>query len=78
MADDQPTRQPGDPIPMHELLEIEFVPQEEGSTYAEVRMPVKPNAFGFTANLHGGAVATLVDCACALAAVRAFEFDPMK
>ena len=41
-------------------------------------MPVRPNAFGFTANLHGGAVATLVDVACALAAARATDFDPTK
>lgn len=39
-------------------------------------MPVQPNALGFTANLHGGAVATLVDCACALAVVRTSGFDP--
>jgi uncharacterized protein (TIGR00369 family) len=78
MADQHPTRQPGDPIPLHELLELDFLDPEEGSNVAEVRMPVQPNAFGFTANLHGGAVATAVDCACALAAVRAMDFDPMK
>jgi uncharacterized protein (TIGR00369 family) len=78
MADEHPTRNPGDPIPLHELLELEFIDAVEGSTVAEVRMPVQPNAFGFTANLHGGAVATAVDCACALAAVRAMDFDPMK
>lgn len=39
-------------------------------------MPVRPEAFGFTANLHGGAIATLVDLACALAAARATDFDP--
>ncbi len=78
MADEQTTRQPGDPIPLHELLELEFLDPVEGSTVAEVRMPVQPNAFGFTANLHGGAVATVVDCACALAAARAMDFDPMK
>jgi uncharacterized protein (TIGR00369 family) len=75
---DEATRQPGDPIPLHELLELDFLDPVEGSTVAEVRMPVQPNAFGFTANLHGGAVATAVDCACALAAVRAMDFDPMK
>jgi uncharacterized protein (TIGR00369 family) len=78
MADQHPTRQPGDPIPLHELLELDFLDPVEGSNVAEVRMPVQPNAFGFTANLHGGAVATAVDCACALAAVRAMDFDPMK
>jgi uncharacterized protein (TIGR00369 family) len=78
MPDQRPTRQPGDPIPLHELLELDFVDAVEGSNIAEVRMPVQPNAFGFTANLHGGAVATAVDCACALAAVRGMDFDPMK
>jgi uncharacterized protein (TIGR00369 family) len=70
------TRRPGDPIPLHDLLELEFLDAVEGSPYAEVRMPVQPNAFGFTANLHGGAVATAVDCACALAVARAVAFDP--
>ena len=69
---------PGDPIPLHELLGLEFDRPEEGSRVAEVRMPVRPQAFGFTANLHGGAIATLVDLACALAAARASGFDPMQ
>ncbi|UDY34978.1 PaaI family thioesterase [Dermatobacter hominis] len=70
------TRRPGDPIPLHDLLDLEFLDAVEGSPFAEVRMPVQPNAFGFTANLHGGAVATVVDCACALAVARAVAFDP--
>jgi uncharacterized protein (TIGR00369 family) len=41
-------------------------------------MPVAPNALGFTAALHGGAIATLVDLACALAAARFSGFDPMR
>lgn len=64
-----------DQIPLHELLGLEFEAPELGSTRAEVRMPVRPEAFGFTANLHGGAVATLVDVACALAAARCSDFD---
>jgi uncharacterized protein (TIGR00369 family) len=77
MADDTvPTRRPGDPIPLHDLLELQFLDAVDGSSTAEVRMPVQPNAFGFTANLHGGAVATVVDCACALAVARAVDFDP--
>ena len=63
-------------IPLHELLGLEFDRPEEGSAVAEVRMPVRPEAFGFTANLHGGAIATLVDLACALAAARKSGFDP--
>jgi len=41
-------------------------------------MPVLRPAFGFTDNLHGGAIATMVDVACALAAARATDFDPEK
>lgn len=63
-------------IPLHDLLGFEWTRPEKGSRFAEVRMPVRPEAFGFTANLHGGAIATLVDLACALAAARATDFDP--
>lgn len=63
-------------IPLHDLLGFEFEAPEHGSTVAEVHMPVRPEAFGFTANLHGGAIATLVDLSCALAAARATSFDP--
>ena len=76
--DETNARQPGDPIPLHELLALDLsAPAPPGLRTAEVSMPVRPNAFGFTANLHGGAVATLVDVACALAAARATDFDPM-
>ena len=63
-------------IPLHDLLGFEFGDAEPGSSVAEVHMPVRPEAFGFTANLHGGAIATLVDLSCALAAARATNFDP--
>jgi uncharacterized protein (TIGR00369 family) len=65
-------------IPLHDLLGFEFDAPAVGSSTAEVRMPVRPEAFGFTANLHGGAIATLVDLACALAAARRSGFDPAK
>ena len=65
-------------IPLHELLELDWDTPDEGSPRAEVRMPVQPNAFGFTANLHGGAIATMVDVACAMAAARFSGFDPFK
>jgi uncharacterized protein (TIGR00369 family) len=65
-------------IPLHELLAIEYDTPPEGSRTATVSMPVRPEALGFTANLHGGAIATLVDVACAMAAARASGFDPMK
>jgi uncharacterized protein (TIGR00369 family) len=66
-----------DSIPLHEFLELEYLDAEDGSGIGEVRMPVKPTAFGFTQNLHGGAIATMVDLACALAAVRSTTFDPL-
>ena len=65
-------------IPLHELLGFEFTAPPQGSTVAEVHMPVRPQAFGFTSNLHGGAIATLVDLSCALAAARASGFDPAQ
>ncbi len=65
-------------IPLHDLLGFEFDRPDKGSDVAEVRMPVRPEAFGFTANLHGGAVATLIDLACALAAARKTGFDPER
>lgn len=68
---------PGE-IPLHALLGLEFDPPVKGSGRAEVRMPVRPEAFGFTANLHGGAIATMIDLACALAAAGAIEFDPTR
>ena len=64
-----------DRIPLHDLLALDFERPEKGSRHAEVRMPVRPEAFGFTANLHGGAIATMVDLACALAAARSSDFD---
>ena len=63
------------PIPLHDLLGLEFVAPADGSHTAEVRMPVRPEACGPTGSLHGGAIATMVDLACALAAVRSSNFD---
>jgi uncharacterized protein (TIGR00369 family) len=62
-------------IPLHQLLGLEFTSPEPGATSAEVRMPVRREACGPTGSLHGGAIATMVDFACALAAVRASNFD---
>jgi uncharacterized protein (TIGR00369 family) len=63
-------------IPLHELLGLQWTWPDEGVDVAEVRMPVAEAAFGFTPNLHGGAIATMVDLACALAAARGTDFDP--
>ena len=65
-------------IPLHDLLALDFVRPDQGSRTAEVTMPVAPNALGFTGSLHGGAIATLVDLTCALAAARFSGFDPLK
>ncbi|MCP4434741.1 MAG: PaaI family thioesterase [Actinomycetia bacterium] len=67
-----------DPIPLHEMLGLEFERPEFGERTADVSMPVRREAFGFTGNLHGGAIATLVDLSCALAAAQFSGFDPMK
>jgi len=63
-------------IPLHDLLGFEFEAPEPGATVAQVHMPVRPEAFGPTANLHGGAIATLIDLACGLVAALATNFDP--
>ncbi len=65
-------------IPLHALLDLSWTYPDKGSQHAEVVMPVLRPAFGFTDNLHGGAIATMVDVACALAAARATDFDPEK
>lgn len=63
-------------IALHDLLGLEFTWHEGPGSTAEVQMPVRPAAFGFTNNLHGGAIATMVDLACALAAARCTDHDP--
>lgn len=67
-----------DSIPLHDLLGLEWDRPDLGAGIAEVRMPVAPPAMGFTASLHGGAIATLVDLTCALAAARNSDFDPER
>ena len=65
-------------VPLHALLGFgfEFFRPEKGSRIAEVRMPVREESSGHGGHLHGGAIATLVDLACAVAAARATSFDP--
>lgn len=69
---------PMDEIPLHQMLALEYEPPGEGEGRAEVRMPVRAEALGFTGNLHGGAIATMVDLACALAAAGISGFDPFR
>lgn len=63
--------------PLHALLGLEYIddPAAEPGT-AVVRMPVRPEAFGTGGNLHGGAIATLIDVAAASAAARNSAFVP--
>ena len=78
LATSEARRAHADDIPLHRLLQLDWQRTLDGDGVAEVRMPVQPDAFGFSANLHGGAIATMVDLACALAAARSTDFDPTK
>jgi uncharacterized protein (TIGR00369 family) len=60
--------------PLHRLLELRVVTTEPGLSVVE--MPVGEGAFNASGNLHGGAVATIVDVACGSAAARAGRFRP--
>lgn len=61
-------------IPLHNLLGFEVHPEPDGPI-SRVDMPVRAESFGVNDNLHGGALATLVDLASALAAVRKRTID---
>lgn len=63
-------------VALHKLLDLTFVEMGEGVVIVE--MPVRPGAFNGSGNLHGGAIATLVDVAAGSCAARASGFDPMK
>lgn len=65
-------------IPLHAMLDLRWEWPDKGVDVAEVRMPVAEPAYGFGPNLHGGAIATMVDLACALAAARGTDFDPER
>jgi uncharacterized protein (TIGR00369 family) len=60
--------------PLHDLLGLEIV--EMGDRFALLSMPVRPEAFNSTGNLHGGAIATLIDVAAGTAAARGSGFEP--
>ena len=59
--------------PLHQVLGLRFVDAEPGLVVVE--MPVAPGAFNGSGNLHGGAIATLVDVAGSVAA-RSSSFRP--
>jgi uncharacterized protein (TIGR00369 family) len=60
--------------PLHELLDVEMV--EIGDRHAVLSMPVGEQALNSTGNLHGGAIATLIDVAAGTAAARGSGFEP--
>jgi uncharacterized protein (TIGR00369 family) len=62
--------------PLHGLLGIEIV--ELGSAHAILSMPVRAQAFNSTGNVHGGAIATLIDVAAGTAAALGSGFQPGK
>jgi uncharacterized protein (TIGR00369 family) len=61
--------------PLHQLLALQFVIGADPDVVV-VEMPVAPGAFNGSGNLHGGAIATLVDVASGAAAARAGTFKP--
>jgi uncharacterized protein (TIGR00369 family) len=67
--------------PLHALLGLEYMDRDRAQdgdepATAVVRMPVRPEAYGASGNLHGGAIATLIDVAAASAAARNSAFVP--
>jgi uncharacterized protein (TIGR00369 family) len=59
--------------PLHRFLGFRAV--QIDTEVAILEMPIGPDAFGGTGNLHGGALATLIDVTSAMAASRANPFD---
>jgi len=59
--------------PLHRLLGLRFLENAVGRVVVE--MPVREEAFNGSGNLHGGAIATLVDVAAGSCAARASGFD---
>jgi uncharacterized protein (TIGR00369 family) len=62
--------------PLHALLGIELV--EMGEQHSILSMPVREQAFNSTGNLHGGAIATLIDVAAGTAAALGGHFQRGK
>jgi uncharacterized protein (TIGR00369 family) len=59
--------------PLHRFLGFRVTRIDDEVVVLE--MPIAPDAFGGTGNLHGGALATLIDVTSAMAASRANPFD---
>ena len=62
--------------PLHQLLGLRFVGAPDSENTVIVEMPVAAGAFNGSGNLHGGAIASLVDVASGSAAARAGTFRP--
>jgi uncharacterized protein (TIGR00369 family) len=60
--------------PLHSLLGLEFEELDEPGVM-RVSMPVRESAFNASGNLHGGAIATMIDVAAGSCAARASGFD---
>jgi uncharacterized protein (TIGR00369 family) len=74
--DDEPRdtlRQAFHEIPLHALLDIDIL--ELGERHCVASMPVGESAFNSTGNLHGGAIATLIDIAAGTAAALGSGID---
>ncbi len=65
-------------MPLHRLLGISVREPDpaDGSGLVVADMPVRTEAFNASGNLHGGALATLIDVAGGSCAARASGFDP--
>src|SRR3954470_5725900 len=61
--------------PLHRLLGLRFSAGADPAVVI-IEMPVASGAFNGSGNLHGGAIATLVDVASGFAAARAGTFKP--
>jgi len=64
--------------PMHALLGLRFADPEPPDGTVVIEMDVAPPAFNGSGNLHGGAIATLVDVAAGSCAGRVSGFDPLQ
>jgi len=64
--------------PMHALLGLRFAEPEPLDGTVVIEMDVAPPAFNGSGNLHGGAIATLVDVAAGSCAGRVSGFDPLR
>jgi uncharacterized protein (TIGR00369 family) len=62
--------------PLHSLLGLEFDELDEPGV-VRVSMPVRESAFNASGNLHGGAIATMIDVAAGSCAARASGFDAL-